>query len=95
MDAEDRATLAEIEAQERVSSMEVESTVALASTHEETDSLVRIIALVEGELAEVHRAGEVAEETTRGLFDAPVEAKRCLEEPERGHQEQLKELTIR
>jgi hypothetical protein len=87
MDAEDRATLAEIEAQERVSSMEAESTVALASTHEETDSLVWIIALVEGELAEVHQAREVAEETTRGLFDAPVEAKQRLEEPERGHQE--------
>jgi hypothetical protein len=39
-DAEDRATLAEREAQERVSGMEVESAAVLASVHEETEGLL-------------------------------------------------------
>jgi hypothetical protein len=39
-DAEDRATIAEREAWERVLRVEVESTLTLASTHEEVEGLV-------------------------------------------------------
>jgi hypothetical protein len=39
-DAEDRATIAEREAWERVLRVEVESTPTLASTHEEVEGLV-------------------------------------------------------
>jgi hypothetical protein len=55
-DTEDRASLMEREAQERVSTMEAENVVALASAHEDAKGLVRKIALLEGELAEVPRA---------------------------------------
>jgi hypothetical protein len=55
-DTEDRASLMEREAQERVSTMEAENAVALASAHEDAKGLVRKIALLEGELAEVPRA---------------------------------------
>jgi hypothetical protein len=54
-DVEDQATLAEREAQERVSRVEAESTVVLASAHEETEGLVRKIALLESELAEARQ----------------------------------------
>jgi hypothetical protein len=50
-DVEDRATLAEREAQERVSRVEAENVVALASTCEDTEGLVRKVTLLEGELA--------------------------------------------
>jgi hypothetical protein len=46
----------EREAQERVSTMEAKNAVALASAHEDDKGLVRKIALLEGELAEVPRA---------------------------------------
>jgi hypothetical protein len=39
-DAEDRATLAEREAQERVVRVEAEKTVALTSAHDEVEDLV-------------------------------------------------------
>jgi hypothetical protein len=75
-DEENRATLAEREAREMVSRVEVESAMALNSAREETDSLVRKITLLKGELVEVHQACEVVEEF------------------ERGHREQLEELTL-
>jgi hypothetical protein len=52
-DAEDRAALMEREAWERMLRVEEESTVVLASTREETESLVRKVTLLEGEHAEV------------------------------------------
>jgi hypothetical protein len=51
-DVEDRAALAEREARERVSIMEVDNAMALASAHEDVEVLVRKIALLQGELAE-------------------------------------------
>jgi hypothetical protein len=48
--------LAEREARERVSGVEVESSMAPASAHEEAECLVWKIALLEGELAEVCQA---------------------------------------
>jgi hypothetical protein len=52
MDAEDRATLAERGALERVSRVEVLNAVALASTREDAEGLVQKITLLEGELTE-------------------------------------------
>jgi hypothetical protein len=69
-DAEDRAALTEREARERVSRVEAVSTGVLPSAHEEIEGLVWKIVLLEGELAEVLRDREVAEETARGLSDA-------------------------
>jgi hypothetical protein len=74
--------------------VEAESTAVLASALEETEGLVWKIALLEGELEEVGRAREVAEETTCGLFDTPADAEWQREESKRGHQEQLGELTL-
>jgi hypothetical protein len=54
--AEDRAALAEREARERESRVEVENVVSLASAHEDAEGLLRKIALLEGELAEERRA---------------------------------------
>jgi hypothetical protein len=93
-DEENRATLAEREAREMVSRVEVESAMALNSAREETDSLVRKITLLKGELVEVHQACEVVEENACGLSDAAVVAERWREEFERGHREQLEELTL-
>jgi hypothetical protein len=55
-DAEDRATLAKMEAWERVSRVELESAATLASARNEGESLVQRIALLKGELVEAHRA---------------------------------------
>jgi hypothetical protein len=52
MDAEDRATLVEREALERVLRLEAESTAVLASAHEEAEGFTQKIALLEGGLAE-------------------------------------------
>jgi hypothetical protein len=41
-------------AYQRVSRMEVEGTVALASTHEDVEGLAQMIALLKGELVEAH-----------------------------------------
>jgi hypothetical protein len=93
-DTEDRAALTERETQERVLRVEAESTAVLASALDETEGLVWKITLLEGELAKVCRAREVAEETTCGLFDTMADAERRREESERGHQEHLGELTL-
>jgi hypothetical protein len=55
-DAEDRATLAEREACERVLRVETESAMMLAFAHEDAEGLVWKIALLRGELAEARRA---------------------------------------
>jgi hypothetical protein len=86
--------LAEREAQERVSGVEVESSMAPASAHEEAEGLVWKIALLEGALAEVCRAWEVAEENSCCLSDAVADAEQQWEESEREHQEQFEELTL-
>jgi hypothetical protein len=93
-EAEDRATMMEGKAQERLLRVEKKSTMARAYAREEIESLVRKVALLEGELAEVHRAHEVAEETACGLSDAAADPERWQEESKRGRQEQLEELTL-
>jgi hypothetical protein len=93
-DAEDRATMAEREAQERVSAVEAESVSTLTSAHEEAEGLVRKITVLEGELAEVHRAREVAKENSCGLSNVTANAEWQREESEREHREQVKELTL-
>jgi hypothetical protein len=84
-DAEDRAALMERGVQERVSRVEEESTMMLASAFEEIETLVRKITLLEGELAEVCRASKVAKETTCGLSAVAADAERWREDSERGH----------
>jgi hypothetical protein len=93
-DAEDQASLVQRESQERVLGMEAESATSLASAREETEALVRKIALLHGELAEVRRAREVAKETTRGLSSMVADAEWQWEESKRGHWEQLEELIL-
>jgi hypothetical protein len=65
--------------------VEVESIVMLASTHEEAEGFVRKIVLLKGELVEVHRAREVAEENSRSLSDVAADAERRHEDSEREH----------
>jgi hypothetical protein len=86
-DVEDQATLAEREAQERVSRVEAESTVVLASAHEETEDLVRKIALLESELAEARQTQEVVEENSCGLSDVIADAEQWWEVSERERRE--------
>jgi hypothetical protein len=93
-DAEDRATLAEKEARERVVSMEAESATVLASAHEETEGFTQRIALLKGELANARQAQDVAEENSQGLSDAAADAERRREESERECQEFVEELTL-
>jgi hypothetical protein len=72
-DVEDWAALAKREALDTVSRVEVESAAALASAREEAKCLVWKITLLKGELAEAHRAREVAEENSHGLSDMTVD----------------------
>jgi hypothetical protein len=65
--------------------VEADSVVMLASTHEEAEGFVRKIVLLKGELAEVHRAREVAEENSRSLSDVAADAERWHEDSEREH----------
>jgi hypothetical protein len=92
--AEDRAALTRNEVQERVSRVDEDSIMALASACNEIESIVRKVTLLEGELAEVRWACEVAEETAHGLSDTTTDAKRRQEEFERGHRELLDELIL-
>jgi hypothetical protein len=55
-DAKDQGTLAEREALERVSRVEVENVMALACAREDAEGFVRKIAIPEGELAVEHWA---------------------------------------
>jgi hypothetical protein len=59
-DTEDRASLVEREAWERVSRVEAENTTAMASAREDAEGLVRKITLLEGELAEERQAQKLA-----------------------------------
>jgi hypothetical protein len=58
--------------------VETENATALASAHEDVEGLVRKVTLLEGELAEAHRAREVAEENFYGLSDATADGVRRL-----------------
>jgi hypothetical protein len=62
--------------------VEAENATALASAHVDVEGLVQKIALVMGELAEVRRAREVAEEKSRGSSDAVANAGHWWEESE-------------
>jgi hypothetical protein len=93
-DAKDQDTLVEREAWESVLRVEVESTVTLASAHEDVEGLVQKIALLEGELAEERQAQELAEEYSQGLSDAAADIERWWEVSERERQEQFKELIL-
>jgi hypothetical protein len=93
-DIEDRVTLAEREACEKVLRVETENTMMLAFAHEDAEGLVWKIALLRGELAEARRAWEVAEEKSRGLSDAAVDAKRRWEVYKKGPLEHFEELTL-
>jgi hypothetical protein len=93
-EVEDWDALTEREPWERVSRVEAESTVALVSAHEEAESLVWNIALLEGELVEAHRARGVSEENSCALSDMAANAERWWDVSEREHREQFEELTI-
>jgi hypothetical protein len=83
----DWASLAAREARERVSKVEAESTMALASAHEEAEGLVRRIALLEGGLVEARRAWEMAEKNSQGLSNAEADDECWWKEIERESQE--------
>jgi hypothetical protein len=59
-DAEGLAVLVEREALERVSTVEAETAVALASACGDAEGFTRKVALLEYELAVEHQAGEVS-----------------------------------
>jgi hypothetical protein len=90
----DWAALFEREAWERVSRVEAENTVALVSTHEDVEVLVRKIAFLEDELAEARRAREVAEDKSCGLSDKAAYAEQQWEVSEKGCQLHFEELTL-
>jgi hypothetical protein len=58
---EDWTALAEREALETMSRVEVENAMMLASAHEDAEGLVRKIVLLEGELVAEHQARDVSE----------------------------------
>jgi hypothetical protein len=55
-DVDDRATLADKEARERVSRLVAESVMPLASAQEVVESFTQSVALLEGALAELRQA---------------------------------------
>jgi hypothetical protein len=59
-EAEARATLAEREAWEWVSEMEVESAASLASAHREADGFTGTVALLEGKLTDACQAPDTS-----------------------------------
>jgi hypothetical protein len=68
-DEEDRATLVEREALERVLRAEVENATTLASTCEDAEGLAQKIALLEDELAAERRSREVSERGHQEQFE--------------------------
>jgi hypothetical protein len=68
-DAENWATLAKRVALEKVSRVEAENTVVLASAREDVEGFVRKIVLLEGELAAEHRAREAFERERQKQFE--------------------------
>jgi hypothetical protein len=91
-DAEDRAALAEREAWERVSRVEVENAVVLASAQEDVEGLVWKITFLEGEIAEERRAWELVKDNSHGLSIAAVDVEHRWEVSKREHREQFEEL---
>jgi hypothetical protein len=82
-EVEARATLVEREAWERVSRVEVESDVVLASAHGEVEDLARRISLLEGELAKACQAWDITKENSRGLSNMVADVVWQLEESKR------------
>jgi hypothetical protein len=82
-EVEDWAAIAEREAWERVSRIEVESAAMLATTHGEAEGLAQRIALLEGELVEARQAQDIAEANSRGLSDVVADTDQRREEAER------------
>jgi hypothetical protein len=68
-DAEDWTTLVERETLERVSRVEVENAVALASAHEDAEGFVRKITLLEDELVAERQVQEMSERECREQFE--------------------------
>jgi hypothetical protein len=65
-DVENRATLEEREALERVSRAKVENAMALASTREDVEGFVQKITLLEDDLVAERQAREVSKRERRG-----------------------------
>jgi hypothetical protein len=84
----------EREAWERVSRVEVENAVALASAREDAEGLVWKAVVLKGELMEAREAREVAEEKSRGLFNAVADAERQWEVSEKGAGSTLRSSSI-
>jgi hypothetical protein len=91
---EDRVAMAKRKARERISRVEAENNVVLASAHDDAEDLVWKISLLEGELREEHRAWKLAEENSHGLSDAASNAEHRWEVSEREWREQFDELTL-
>jgi hypothetical protein len=68
-DGEDRTTLVDREALERVWRVEVENITVLACAHDNVEGFVWKITLLEDELAAVHQAWEVSESEHRAQFE--------------------------
>jgi hypothetical protein len=66
---------------------EVENAAALASSREDVVGLVWKVALLEGDLAEVHRVWEAVEEKFHSLFDVLADGMRWLVVSKKEHQE--------
>jgi hypothetical protein len=68
-DVKDWATLVVREVLERMSRVEVENAVALASAREDAECLIQKIVLHQGELAAVHQAQEVSERECQEQYE--------------------------
>jgi hypothetical protein len=66
----------------------------VAYAHEDVEGLFQKVTLLEGELAEVHRARETVEEMFRSLFDMSANGMLRLVVSEKEHQEQFEELSL-
>jgi hypothetical protein len=66
----------------------------VASAHEDIEGLFQKVTLLEGELAEVHRARETVEEMFRSLFDMSANGMLRLVVSEKERQEQFEELSL-
>jgi hypothetical protein len=73
---------------------ETENATTPASTREDIVGLVRKVALLEGELAEPHRAREAVEEKFCNLFDMSANGMQWLVVSEKEHREQFEELSL-
>jgi hypothetical protein len=80
--ASTQATLAEREAQKRVSRMEAKRVAALASARGEAEGFTRRIPLLEGELADMRQTRDIAKVNSRSLSSLAANAGRRREEDE-------------